>query len=320
MTLAIGVDLGATKTAIVLVDSEGNIRTSHLMLTKPEQGPESVLARIAQVINSFHTQAPSEVAGVGVGVAGINDPQDGRLIYGKNLDWRQVKLVEGLQRYLDVPLDVFLQTDTNAEALGEFYFGAARGCSNFVYLSLGSGLGGAVIANGQLITGAKNMGGVVGLLSLDPNGRPDNSGIRGCTETVISARGLITHAKEIHARREYATTLEISPGLSTEDILEAAKEDDPLALAALAEMGKYLGEVMAYCVAILNPALIVIAGGLGLAALQWIVPAAREEMERRTYIDAHADLQIVPSILTSSGIGAACLVYDTMGIKPIHDA
>jgi glucokinase len=314
--LAIGVDLGATKTAIALVDSSGKVRASQVILTLPEKSPEQAMQRIAEAIDSFTATTEQEVDGVGVGSAGLIDPQKGILLYGKNLYWRDVHLVNGIKKHLKAQLPIHLQTDTNAQVIGEYYFGAAQGHNDFVYVTLGSGLGGAVVANGQLVTGSKNFAGVVGLLSLDPDGRPDDSGVRGCTETVLSGRGLITITKEIYAQGEYSTSLQISAGLSAEAILEAAKSGDALAMEALTEMGKYLGQVMSYFVAILNPSMIVIAGGLGKAAFDWLIPVAKTELECRTYVDVYKDLQIVPSRLESSAVGAACLVFSSLGLKP----
>lgn len=159
------------------------------------------------------------------------------------------------------------------------------------------------------------MGGGIGLLSLDPNGLPDNSGIRGCTETVISARGLVTLFKEIQAQGMYQSKLGDFDEITTELIIQAAGEEDSLALASLEEMGSYLGQVFSFFVAILNPAMIVISGGLGLATFPWVIPAAREELERRTYKDAYIDLEIVPSTLSSSAVGAACLVFESKGLR-----
>ena len=165
------------------------------------------------------------------------------------------------------------------------------------------------MCNGQLVTGANNTAGFLGLYSLDPEGRPDPSGLHGNTEAFVSGRGLVALARELLSEGGHSTRLKDSQELSPERVLEAAREGDELANAALAEMGRYLGQVWTPAVAVLNPAMIVLAGGIGLAAYDLLIPAARKELEARLSPISYADLAITPSRLKSSAVGAACLVF-----------
>lgn len=308
-TLAIGIDLGATKIAMALVTSLGEVLASRIIPTEKEKGPESVLRGLAREINSIFEKTEGNVKGIGIGVAGLVRPDEGILVYSTNLAWSYIHIIEEIESELESRLPIRIQTDTNACILGEHFFGAARGCKDFLYTSVGSGLGGALMCNGRLVTGANNTAGFMGLYSLDPQGRSDPSGLRGNTEAVVSGRGLVTITRELLAQAKDSGGMLDPENLSPEGILEAAKRGDELANAALAEMGRYLGQVWTPAVAVLNPAKIILAGGIGLAAFDFLVPAARKELEARLTPVSYADLEILPSNLESSAVGAACLIF-----------
>jgi len=314
--MAIGVDFGATKIAIALVTRDGRVIASRTTATRKEDGPDAVLARMAQEINEVRRHAEGNVLGIGIGVPGLLKPEENILVYSHNLAWNYVELASLIQPHLDAALPIWIQTDANVCVLGEYYFGAAQGCKDILYTSIGTGLGGAIMCNGQLVTGANNTAGFLGLYSLDPEGRPDPSGIRGNTETVVSGRGLVALTRDSISDGRVSTSLQDTDELSPEEILDAAREQDELAKATFAEMGRYLGMIWTPAVAVLNPAAIVLAGGLGLAAFDLLVPPAYEEMKRRLSPVSYADLTIVRSTLESSAVGAACLVFDKTGTLP----
>lgn len=308
-SFAIGVDLGATKIASALVTSDGKVLASRQTLTLTREGPQAVLGRVAGEIQALLSQADRPVAGIGIGTPGIVIPSEGVVRNAVNLGWDEVPLVSGVTERLGLDLPVWVQKDANASALGEYYFGAAKGCSDFVYLSIGSGLGGGIIANSQIITGARWQSSELGHLSLDPAGRLCACGLRGCAETVVSGPGLLAVTRELLAGGELPSSLQDTPELDSAMIVAAARHQDPLALAAFEEVGTKLGIILGVCVAVLNPGMFVIGGGLGLAAFELILPAAHRELERRVIPSSYRDLQIVPSRLTSSAVGPSCLVW-----------
>jgi predicted NBD/HSP70 family sugar kinase len=199
--------------------------------------------------------------------------------------------------------------DANASALGEYYFDAARGIDDFVYLGVGSGLGSGFMIHGHLVVGATWIAGDLGHLSLDPHGLPCTCGLRGCSETILSGPGLVNRARRYLDERRLPTRLSAGDGLTPTSIMEAARRRDPLALAALEEAGHVLGAILAICVTTLNPALIVIGGGLGLAAFEYLATAARAELARRALPQRWQNMAIVPSQVANSAAGAACLVW-----------
>ena len=308
-SLAIGVDLGATKIAAALVAPDGTVLSTRQTPTKAEGGEQVVLSRIARQVNALIEAAPEKLLGIGIGTPGQVNSKEGIVRNAVNLGWEQVGLVDEIRARLSQDLPIWIQKDANASALGEYYFGAARGCPDFVYLSVGSGLGGGILSNGYLITGANWNAAELGHLSLDPDGYLCTCGLRGCAETIVSGPGLAALVRDYLSQRRFPTRLAAGDDLNPETILEAARTEDELAQKALFEVGRNLGMVMAACASALNPALFVIAGGLGLAAFDLIVPPARMELERRVLPASFQDLRITPSSLTSSAVGAASLTW-----------
>jgi len=309
LELAIGVDMGATKIAVVLADRAGTILAESRLPTLPQDGPESVMDRMVQAIRAVMAQAPAPIAGIGIGSPGRVDPTAGTVSAAANLGWDVVDLAGGIARRLNDTLPVHIAKDANAEILGEIFFGAAQGERDCVYLGIGSGLGGGIVSDGRLVIGAHHTGGEIGHLVLDPDGRACACGQHGCAETVLSGPGLMATVRELAAGGTLPTTLSVDAELSVAKILAAAQAGDALAQAAVAEMGRWLGMALAVNVALLDPALIVIGGGTGRTAFEQIVPLARRELARRVLPGATDRLEIRPSRLASSALGAACLVW-----------
>lgn len=317
-SLSIGIDLGATKIAGVLADPSGRALAARHLPTLPQRGHAAVLDDIARMAAELEGEAAAlgqTVQGIGVGSPGMCDPVGGTVYNAVNLGWEEVPLVAELRARLSGRRPVFLQKDANAAALGEYYLGAARGCSDFIYLSIGSGLGGGVMAAGQLINGANWNATEVGHISLDPeHGRLCACGLRGCAETVVSGPGLAAVAAELRGQMHFDSPLD-DGHVTPARVLEAARTGDRLALTALAEVGVWLGVVAAAGIAFLNPERLIIGGGLGIAAFDQLLPALRTELERRLLPASYIALQILPSRLESSAVGAASMVWYGLGIK-----
>jgi glucokinase len=310
-TAAIGIDLGATKIAAALVTGTGEVLSTRTLPTVPEEGIDPVIGRIASLANELSQEAanlPLTLLGIGIGSPGVVDPQAGTVSNAVNLGWQDVRLADDVQHRLKQPLPVWVQKDGNASAIGEYVFGAAQDCPDFLYLCIGTGLGGGLFAGGQLITGAHGNATELGHISLDPHGRECVCGLRGCAETVISGSGLVALFSAMGKTGALQSSL-VFENITPADIIQAAKEHDALALAALSEMGRRLGIVIAFCAAVTNPSLVVIGGGLGLVVFDLLIPRARMELETRVLKASHAGLRIVPSRLKSSAVGPASLAW-----------
>ena len=307
--LAIGIDLGATKIAAALVTRQGQMIATARRPTAVTAGTAVVLDNLAALVNELLDQATGTVAGVGIGTPGHVDPVAGVVRNAVNLGWTKVNLVAEIQSRLETALPIFVEKDANAEVLGEIYFGAGQGYSDVVYLGLGSGLGGGLIVNGQLVSGHNLAAAEIGHLSLDPVGRPCNCGRRGCAETIVSGNGVLAVIRDYLAEGNYATCLTDTPDLSPATVVTAAETGDPLAQAVLTQTGQWLGQIVSMIAMILNPACIIIGGGFGRAAFKVLLPAIQTELRQRALPVVYERLMIAPSQLKSSAIGASCLVW-----------
>jgi glucokinase len=306
MTNAIGVDIGGTKIAFALVNDEGEVLAEHRLPTLPGEGAEAVFDRVAEGIEYLRHQTSEQVAGVGVGTPGHLNPFTGVVHTATNLGWREVHLLEGVRKRIDLP--VWVQKDTNAGAMGEMYFGAARGSQDFVYLAVGTGLGGGAILDGELLLGARYTAMEIGHMPFNPTGRLCRCGMRGCPEMYVSGNGLLAGVKE-HLPEYPNSPLMSIPEPTTIQILDAAQAGDALALAVLNEAVEWLVGVMVCCMDILNPALFVIGGGLGHAGSEWFVHRAQHVFYQRVTPDIHQHIQVVASQVANSAVGPACLVW-----------
>ena len=306
---AIGIDIGATKIASVLLSEAGEVIQSSQVLTLAAEGTDKVLDNVADQILDLARQAPGALMGVGIGSPGKVDTTQGVVYNAVNLGWDEVHLTEEISSRVQHSLPIWVQKDANLSALGEQYFGAGQGLRDFVYLGIGSGLGAGLISDGRLITGSDWYAADVGHLSVDPAGPLCVCGGRGCAETVASGPGLVRVTQKMLAASPRDTLLSNGVDLMPTDVLAAARQGDVLALEALAEVGRVLGVIMSACTVILNPSRIVVGGGLGLAGYDFIVPAALQELMRRTTPASRGVLDVVPSQVESPAIGAACLVW-----------
>ena len=318
MSVAIGIDLGATKVAGVLVNEQGQTLAEGRALTNAKAGAETVIARITEVVAQLLTQAPNvstePVMGVGIGSPGLVDGAAGIVRDAVNLGWREVPLADLAAKAIASDtgrtLPVWVENDANSQAVGELIFGAGRGLHSFALVAIGTGLGGGMIANRQLIAGATYTAAEMGHLSLDPDtGRLCACGLRGCVETVVSGPGLVKTVREMIKGEHTSLPTEFT----AEEVVSAARQGDALASAALQKTARWLGIALAAYVVLLNPDAIIIGGGLGESAFDLLVPSARIELARRALPQSYARLQIVPAQVVSSATGAAALVWQNQG-------
>ncbi|MGZ9234570.1 MAG: ROK family protein [Anaerolineales bacterium] len=312
---AIGIDIGATKIAAVLLSPRGELIDSSQVLTLAHEGPPAVFDRVADQILHLAQQKPGAVVGVGIGSPGKVDSDQGVVYDAVNLGWKEVKLDEEITNRTGKSLPIWVQKDTNLNALGEYYFGACQTCSDFVYVGVGSGLGAGIIANGHLITGADWYAADVGHLSIDPDGQACVCGGHGCAELSASGPGLVRVTKRFLVNHPDTSILEGEAELTPTDVIAAAGKGDRLALEALNEVGRALGIVMSACTVILNPSRFVIGGGLGVAGFDFIMPSVRQELMRRTLPNHRGQMDIVRSQVESPAIGSACLVWYALSGK-----
>lgn len=307
--IAIGVDLGGTKIATALVHESGQVLKSTKIDTNPEAGKDEVLDRMAAQINSLIADIDKPVSGVGIGSPGFIKFESGLVIDAVNLGWKNVQLSEEIHKRLRVDIPIHLLIDTNASALGELYFGAGQAYHDFIYVSIGTGLGAGVVVNKKPVIGANGLVGFIGHFSQNPMGARCACGLRDCPEMVVSGEGM---AKLVRGKLKAGAKSDFfadSDKVGSHNILAALEANEPVAVVAFDQMVEVLADVLSSGIAWLNPQALIIGGGIGLASFDRLKPLLTQKLNRRLHAQNLEGLDIVPSVLKSSAVGAACLVF-----------
>ena len=261
----VGIDIGGTKIAGALVSESGEIVRE---LKVPSPANDSVALQAAVVAMVKELSQGEEVLAVGVAAAGFIDANQAVVVYSPNLSWRNEPLKANLEADLGVP--VFIENDANAAGWAEYRFGAGRGSHHMMMLTIGTGVGGAIVANGELFRGGYGIGGELGHTNLIPNGKPCGCGQHGCLEQYGSGTALLNAAKELASSgtQEGARLAELASAkgeLTGAEVYQAIQEGDAGALRLLTELGTHLGFAVASFVAVLDPEILVIGGGVSAA-------------------------------------------------------
>ena len=284
MGLTIGVDVGGTKVAGGVVDEEGKILASDRHET-PARSVDAVIETIASVIETL--RAEHDVEAVGIGMPGFVDQTRSRVLVAPNLSgWKNQPLREQMEERVGLP--VVVENDANAAAWGEVAYGAGRGESEVVCVTVGTGVGGGVILGGELQRGRFGVAAEIGHIELVPDGRLCGCGQRGCWEQYASGNALVRDARERASEDRFAAADMLAlgdgtpEGIKGEHVTAAAKAGDPVALAAFAELGWRLAEGMADLAAILDPGLFVLGGGVSEAGDVLLTPVRVNYVEQLT--------------------------------------
>ncbi len=265
MSLTIGVDIGGTKILAGTVAEDGAIRATARRPT-PRQDPGAVLETVADVVSELVAASTEPVEAVGAGVAGGVDAQRSRVYFAPNLRWSQVPVRALLEASTGLP--VVVENDGNAAAWGEYRFGAGRGTSDMVLVTVGTGIGGGIVIGGELFRGAHGAAAEIGHVTVVRGGRSCGCGRSGCWEQYASGNALVREARELAAERRAQADLLLSlgdgtpEGISGPEVTEAARAGDPVAIEAFARVGTWLGHGLADLAAVLDPEVFVIGGGV----------------------------------------------------------
>jgi glucokinase len=308
----IGIDLGGTEIKIGIINTEGVILHKDSFKTEATfDGPKMVeyMAACARTVVDRAKLNMKDVQGVGIGSPGLVEPIKGQVRNVVNIPMlNDVFLSPDLSKHLGIP--AFLDNDVNAMALGEMYYGAAKGYKDVVCLTLGTGVGGGLIFDGKLYRGACFTAGEIGHLSIDPDGLHCPCGNYGCLERYIGRDGIVTRFKTYYQKgidtniAQFLDKGEITPRA----ISNAAKAGDALATEVLSETGKILGIALASLTNVLNPEVFVIGGGIANAG-ELILGPARMELKKRAYTIPAQKAQIIPAKLGNDAglVGSASL-------------
>ncbi len=253
----LGIDIGGTKIAGARVSDAGEVLAWETRPTTPED-PEGIVNAIAELVTALDNGDCRPVVGVAV-AAFVNRDRDS-IFLSPNIAWPQFRLKDELEKRLG--RGVVLENDANAAGWGEFQFGAARDATSMITLTIGTGVGGAIVDDGRLIMGGFGVAGELGHLIVEPNGHLCGCGNRGCLEQYASGTALMREA-----RQELG-----NPALTQDELSDLLEQGDSRALKALNRIGQALGRGIASLVAVVDPELIVIGGGVAKAGEALLEP------------------------------------------------
>jgi len=313
--LAIGIDIGGTGTKFGIVDRNGNILFSSEISSRNHSEVEGFIDELYDNLHEMiqRVGGPGRIRGVGVGAPNGNY-YTGNVEYAPNLIWKGiipfVKLMQGKFR-----LPVVLTNDANAAAIGEMMYGAAKGMRDFIMITLGTGVGSGIVANGHLIYGHDGFAGELGHTIIIPNGRlHEGTGKHGSLESYASATGVRLTALEMLAKSDEPSLLRDVPveQLTSKKVHEAAIKGDKLAKEIFDFTGQILGLALANFVMFSSPEAIVLFGGLTKAG-DLILKPTREAMEENVLKVFQNKVKILVSHLRESDaaiLGASALVWE----------
>jgi glucokinase len=320
--LAIGVDIGGTKVAAGVVDDDGRIldRWQEPTPSRSPQAAEDAIVRAVERLRQRH-----QVEAVGIGAAGWVDNDQAVVRFSPHLAWRSEPLKARLSGRIELPLIV--DNDANAAAWAEYRFGAGRGSSVMVCITLGTGIGGGLVIGGRLFRGSYGMAGEWGHMISVPHGHWCECGNRGCWEQYASGNALARDARAL-ARTNSPTAqrlLEIVGGdpdkITGEDVTAAAIHGEPTSVELLADVGTWLGQGIADIAAALDPEVVVIGGGVSAAGNLLLLPAQQAFSHTLTGRGFREEARLVLAHFRNDAglIGAADLARHAM-IEPPESA
>ncbi|CAB4954332.1 unannotated protein [freshwater metagenome] len=306
---AIGIDIGGTKIAGALVSEDGQIVREHKVPT-PATDPEAIANAVVELVTELSTGV--EVEAVGVAAAGFVDNERSTILYSPNLSWRNEPFKAELASRLGIP--VFIENDANAAGWAEYRFGVGRGVKHMVMLTIGTGVGGAIIVDGHMVRGGFGIAAELGHINVVPEGVLCGCGQKGCLESYGSGTALLKAAKQLVAsgatEAKRLAELEAEVGsLTGVEVYRAIQERDPGTLALLTELGTVLGRALASLVAVLDPELVVIGGGVSVAGDLLLEPIRKAYLEHLPARGFRPELRIEAATLVNDAgvVGAADL-------------
>lgn len=313
---AIGIDVGGTKIAGALVDESGQIVRRDRIET-PVDSTEEIVAAISTLVRDLRDLAGGEVDGIGIAVAAMLDPRQGHVWFAPNLPWRDIDLGALVAEQVGAP--VVIENDANAAAWGEYRHGAGAAHDDMVLFTIGTGVGGGCIVDDRLLHGAFGIGGELGHVTLDPDGPRCGCGNRGCLEAYASGSALVRNARElVTSASPLGEALRARCGgdpdaLEGTDITELAQQGDLASTELLEEIGTRLGHGIASVCAVLDPAVVVVGGGVS-AAGELLVGPARSAFARHLIGRGHRPTPelVLASLGNDAGVvGAASLARES---------
>lgn len=314
---AIGVDLGGTKIEFGLVDNLGRIHDHQRCETQVHEGPAFIEKQIVENVQMLLQKSDVPILGIGIGMAGQIQPKTGLVIFAPNLKWHHFPLQANVENALKIPTRVM--NDVRAITLGEWLYGAGKGCQDLVCAFIGTGIGSGVVSEGRLLTGWSNTFGEIGHMTIDLNGPLCTCGKQGCLEAIAGGWGIAARAQEaIEANdrgAESQNLLKLAGGnlksVTAKTVIEAYRLKDPLAEGLMQNIQKALIAGFASIVNAYNPRCLILGGGFidGMPEMIQIIDRGIKESALKA---ATHSLEVVKAQLgkQTGVVGSAAYIFN----------
>ena len=305
----LAIDLGGTKIAAALISADNRVMDRAHSLTLASEGLQAVTSRIFTTIDRLLSQGTTDRAqldSIAIAAAGAIDTNKGWITLSPNLPgWLNIPLRDIVRKRYGV--DTYLINDASAAALGEHRLGAGRDKNNLVYITVGTGIGGGIIVDGELYSGTSGGAGEIGHMTIDANGPECNCGNTGCLEVLASGTAIANEAKRRIKQGEKSLLSDmVLEGITAEKVANAAHGGDQLALDVISRAATYLGVGMVNLVNIFNPEMIIVGGGLSKMGELLLRPARQVVRKRAFPLCAGAVRIVVTKLGDDAGVlGAA---------------
>ncbi|HEX2268472.1 MAG TPA: ROK family protein [Pyrinomonadaceae bacterium] len=310
--LVFATDLGGTHLRVALVDKTGRIYKQHKQQTPKDDSPEAIVSALAGLADEWRDGDGGPIIAASVMVPGAVNAEQSVVLQAPNLpSLLNFEFKEVLQERLGWP--VVLENDANAAAIGEMWLGAARGCSDVVSVTLGTGVGGGVVLDGKLWRGAHGSAGEIGHTTVDPfGGLKCKCGNTGCLELFASATAIARMAHE--GLSSFPDSTLRDGHITAEKVYAAGRADDELALAVFQRAGRYLGVGLANLMSLIDPEMIVISGGV-VNGWDLFQASMYQEVSERAFRATAQQVKIARAECGDNAglLGAARLAFDHMG-------
>ncbi len=312
--LGIGIDIGGTKISIVAGDAFGRIFESRVIPTltgsKTKQGIAHLLAELKDM--TADARFKNRIAGIGIGIPGPVNSKNGTVPFSPNLPgWKNLALKKMIQSKLRIP--VVMANDANAAALGEKVFGQGRNVSDFIYMTVSTGIGGGVVIGGKLLEGVSFVAGEIGHMKIVPRGNPCKCGMKGCLESYASGTAIAASAKKMLTPAQIKKVLSFSDAsvLSAKVLGRAARRGYAPVIRVYRHAAFYLGVGIANLLNALNPEKVILGGGVFKSAPPEFWNAMLQSCAENAWPEAFQAVKIVPSKLHGrvGDLGALALVF-----------
>ena len=313
----IGIDLGGTTAKFAILTNEGEIQQKWSIVTDITDKGTHIVPAIVDSINEQlekYQLSPEDFIGIGMGSPGTVDRTEGTVIGAYNLNWTTSQPVKQLiEEGTGIPFAI--DNDANVAALGERWRGAGENEDDVVFITLGTGVGGGIIAGGHLVHGIAGAAGELGHITVDPEGYDCTCGKKGCLETVASATGVVRLARDLSNEYSGDSKLKYSIDdgqlITAKDVFDLAKENDKLAVSVIDKVAYYLGMACGSVANVLNPSTIVIGGGVSHAGV-FLTDQIKTYFDQFTYPTIRKTTKIRLAELGNNAgvIGASSLIKE----------